>query len=232
MRTKDFEFTRLKGNSRVLPVTVRTLESLIRLATAHAKIRLGSEVTLEDCAGAVRLINFTLFEEDPQQKMDFEVMHSQSKKMDAEEKRPSALEPNSVKVSAVLTKKQIKTEPIVPRLEEVINEEPSIEEQFKRQLTLDVPVAITQEGRSQKSLLLASMDATSKKNLQKIVFKAVQELATRNEKERMNYITYEQLREEVGSQISDPDMFEAVVLSLDSESKLAFDSANRHIFKV
>jgi hypothetical protein len=189
-------------------------------------------VSLEDCAGAVRLINFTLFEEDPEQKMDFEVIQPERKKMEAEEKRPSVAEPNPVKVRALLTKKQIKTEPIVPVLEEVINEEPTIEQQFERQLTLEAPVAMTQEGRSQKSQLLASMDATSKKNLQKVVFKAVQTLAARNEKERLNYITYEQLREEVGSQISDPDVFEAVVLSLDSESKLAFDSTNKHIFKV
>jgi hypothetical protein len=121
----------------------------------------------------------------------------------------------------------------VPRIEEVVNEQPSLEAQFQTQLTMEEPrPVLTQEPRSQKSLMLAGMDATTRKGLQKIVFKAVQTLAARNEKERINYITYDQLREEVGSQISDPETFEAVVLSLDSESKLAYDSTNKHIFKV
>jgi DNA replication licensing factor MCM3 len=44
-----------------MPITIRTLESLIRLATAHAKLRLSKYVTEEDCLVAADLLNKSLF---------------------------------------------------------------------------------------------------------------------------------------------------------------------------
>ncbi len=49
---------------RILPITIRSLESLIRLSTAHAKIRLSDEVSAIDCDVAVKLMNFTLWGDD------------------------------------------------------------------------------------------------------------------------------------------------------------------------
>ena len=43
------------------PVTARTLETLIRLATAHAKCRLSRVVQLQDAEAAVQLIEFAYF---------------------------------------------------------------------------------------------------------------------------------------------------------------------------
>jgi DNA replication licensing factor MCM3 len=62
--TKKWTELRTKGASRVLPVTIRTLESLIRLATAHAKLRLSPTVDIEDCDAGVHLLNTTLFDDD------------------------------------------------------------------------------------------------------------------------------------------------------------------------
>jgi DNA replication licensing factor MCM3 len=64
LRTKDFEYAKNKGASRVLPVTVRTLESLIRLATSHARLRLSNIVELSDCDAAFNLLSKTLFDDD------------------------------------------------------------------------------------------------------------------------------------------------------------------------
>ncbi|KAG7191968.1 MCM DNA helicase complex subunit [Scheffersomyces spartinae] len=45
------------------PVTARTLETLIRLATAHAKVRLSKSVELQDAKVAEEMLRFALFKE-------------------------------------------------------------------------------------------------------------------------------------------------------------------------
>lgn len=49
------------GAARTQPVTVRTLETLIRLATAHAKAHLSNKILLRDAEAAIKLVQFALF---------------------------------------------------------------------------------------------------------------------------------------------------------------------------
>lgn len=51
-------------NKVACPVTVRTLETLIRLATAHSKLRLGKTVATSDIDVAVNLIHLSIFGEE------------------------------------------------------------------------------------------------------------------------------------------------------------------------
>ncbi|CDK25895.1 unnamed protein product [Kuraishia capsulata CBS 1993] len=50
-------------NSRTLPITARTLETLIRLSSAHAKVRLSQTVDAKDVKIAEELMRFALFKE-------------------------------------------------------------------------------------------------------------------------------------------------------------------------
>uniref|UniRef100_A0A0A9Y2J3 DNA replication licensing factor MCM3 n=1 Tax=Lygus hesperus TaxID=30085 RepID=A0A0A9Y2J3_LYGHE len=49
------------GEARTQPVTVRTLETLIRLSTAHAKAHLSSKILVRDAQAAIELVQFALF---------------------------------------------------------------------------------------------------------------------------------------------------------------------------
>lgn len=52
-----------QGNNRSLPVTARSLETLIRLASAHSKARLSHKVEEADASKAVDLMSFALYHE-------------------------------------------------------------------------------------------------------------------------------------------------------------------------
>lgn len=62
------EYSRLRNQdmmdsdvARTQPVTPRTLETLIRLATAHAKARLSMKVTADDAQAAIELVQYAYF---------------------------------------------------------------------------------------------------------------------------------------------------------------------------
>lgn len=62
------EYSRLRSidmedsnTARTQPVTARSLETLIRLSTAHAKARMASKVTVADAHAAIELVQFAYF---------------------------------------------------------------------------------------------------------------------------------------------------------------------------
>ena len=79
---------RAKQDDRSLPVTARCLESLIRIATAHAKVRLSAHVDCRDCAHALQLVSFALYGDSQRQDADDdddEEAHVSSKQHDEDQ---------------------------------------------------------------------------------------------------------------------------------------------------
>jgi len=72
LRSVDLEKSDL---AKTQPVTARTLETLIRLSTAHAKARLSRSVDRKDAEAAVELMRFALFHE---------VLHRQKRRREEE----------------------------------------------------------------------------------------------------------------------------------------------------
>jgi DNA replication licensing factor MCM3 len=58
-----YDNMRAKQTKQNLPITARSLETIIRLSTAHAKARLSDNVENEDVECAVELMHFVLFHE-------------------------------------------------------------------------------------------------------------------------------------------------------------------------
>uniref|UniRef100_A0A7S1B534 DNA replication licensing factor MCM3 n=1 Tax=Corethron hystrix TaxID=216773 RepID=A0A7S1B534_9STRA len=55
---------RARMDERTLPITARSLETVIRLSTAHAKSRLGRSVEVEDVEAAMEILSFALYHEN------------------------------------------------------------------------------------------------------------------------------------------------------------------------
>ena len=65
------EIQKAKGTQRVMPITVRTLESLIRLASAHAKLRLSKDIEQSDIEVAIELMTYSMFGEEECEKKKY-----------------------------------------------------------------------------------------------------------------------------------------------------------------
>eukprot|EP00002_Diphylleia_rotans_P034986 TRINITY_DN7583_c0_g1_i1.p1 TRINITY_DN7583_c0_g1~~TRINITY_DN7583_c0_g1_i1.p1 ORF type:complete len:832 (+),score=180.45 TRINITY_DN7583_c0_g1_i1:55-2550(+) len=85
--SQDYALLRAKEDQRTLPITARTLETMIRLSSAHAKCRLSPAVTEEDVRVALRLMSFALYHEAMPTKTN--------KRGDANQQTPSKSTPKS-----------------------------------------------------------------------------------------------------------------------------------------
>lgn len=56
--------TNAKGGGGTLPITARTLETIIRLSTAHAKLKLNKTILKSDVEAALKVLNFAIYHKE------------------------------------------------------------------------------------------------------------------------------------------------------------------------
>ena len=83
LRAKSADDNDFSQKYKVVPITVRTLETLIRLSTAHAKLRLSNTVDKIDCIEALQLLIYALYNETEEDK-EYEE-EEEDNKMDIDE---------------------------------------------------------------------------------------------------------------------------------------------------
>ncbi|KAI5385645.1 MCM DNA helicase complex subunit, variant 2 [Lathyrus oleraceus] len=77
-----------------LPITARTLETIIRLSTAHAKLKLSRKVTKSDVDAALKILNFAIYHKELTEMDEREEEREKEREREQERKRKADTENN------------------------------------------------------------------------------------------------------------------------------------------
>ena len=110
----DYTVLRQEQATKTLPVTPRQLETMIRLSTAHAKIRLSRTVERQDCEAAREIMRFALYNDTQEAENRRKTKQENHRKLvgaeDTEEESEEDSEEDSEDEEPVLKKRRTSVE--------------------------------------------------------------------------------------------------------------------------
>ena len=120
----EFADLRSVSNRKTQPITPRVFETLIRLATAHAKLRLSKKVTVRDAEEAISLLRFAIYGKIDEQKEDEEdeeeeVIEKPQKKKAAPKKKEKA--PQTKETSKKASSKKVNMKDLEKAMMEIFS---------------------------------------------------------------------------------------------------------------
>ncbi|PVV03370.1 hypothetical protein BB560_002150 [Smittium megazygosporum] len=161
--------SRSKANATTSPITPRTLENLIRLATAHAKARLSNVVEDKDALAAKDLLSYALFREDLNQTNEENTTTEKSK--DKHKKKKVRVDENDQEIYGINQNGEI---PSSPNLESETHNNQSKKEEISEALyNLFIKCFQKATSTGQLSLLSSSSENESGWSISNQVLNAV-----------------------------------------------------------
>lgn len=154
LRQKDFENTQNNG-PKTMTITIRTLETLIRIATAHAKLRISKQVERVDCETALELLSFSLFGESSQQDQD-EGENFMDDENDDNGDDPGPRTKNSTRKGSSNTEPYTQPSRRQPKKDDMVVEQPTPHAATQRKSETQITAGKVQNTESEKKSRLSS----------------------------------------------------------------------------
>ena len=177
LRSQDWESSH-DNLARTQPVTARALETLIRLATGHAKARLSNTVDARDAEVAIQLVQFAYFkrvlEKEKKRGRDDD---AESEEEEGSEEEKDMEQSSGTTATTAIPLKEDRGEPVAKKAKTALTVDANMMEKFKnslfhlferdraQQLPIDiVKTTMVQEAGMSEEQVLAAIEAMTEQN--------------------------------------------------------------------